>query len=134
MRHIFLTLVAAVISLALANPVQAQKGGGGHGGGGHGGGGHGGGVHGGTKGGTKGGGGHGNAGHGGTKGKSGKAHGHRQRQSNWGARCWIDRYGCWCYWSPDDQCYYYWCAPEGCYYPVSYCPTGRYNYDPPPGN
>jgi hypothetical protein len=126
MRHIPMTLIAVVLSLTLAGTAQAQHGGGG----------------------GRSGGGSGQSGSSARQGtinpgRSGTAtpgraqsqagrgtlHSYYQRPSHLGPRAWNATYGCWCYWSPEDQCYYYWCAPEGCYYPVSYCPTGRYNYD-----
>ena len=51
--------------------------------------------------------------------------GHR----HWTRCVWIPRYRTYCYWCPCTLQYYYWCQPRNCYYPVTYCPTGSYNYD-----
>jgi hypothetical protein len=61
------------------------------------------------------------------------SHGHwfRHRHSSWGARCWHARYRCWCRWCPVTCCSYYWCGPYNCYFPVTYCPTGSYDYEEP---
>jgi hypothetical protein len=53
------------------------------------------------------------------------------RRGNWGERCWCGECGCYCYWNPDADCYYYWYEPDQCYYPLSYCPSGRYDYVEP---
>jgi hypothetical protein len=50
---------------------------------------------------------------------------HRQ----WTRCVWIPRYRTYCYWDPYTTQYYYWCQPRNCYYPVTYCPTGSYNYE-----
>jgi hypothetical protein len=52
-----------------------------------------------------------------------------RNQPHWSFRCWHPRYRTWCYWCPSLGTYYYWCGPRNCYYPVSYCPTGSYDYE-----
>jgi hypothetical protein len=48
---------------------------------------------------------------------------------HWTRCVWNPRYRTYCYWCPCTLQWYYWCQPQGCYYPVTYCPTGTYNYD-----
>jgi hypothetical protein len=137
MRRFVYTLSAVACSLILANAVQAQHRGGGHAG--HAG--HaaarphvgtarphvGGTVH------------HSNVGtvrsvnFGGFKSTpyAGRNYSYSTRRANWGVRSWCAGCGCWCYWVPDADCYYYWYEPDQCYYPLSYCPSGRYDYVEP---
>jgi hypothetical protein len=51
------------------------------------------------------------------------------RHRHWTRCVWIPRYRTYCYWDPSTTQYYYWCQPKNCYYPVTYCPTGSYNYE-----
>jgi hypothetical protein len=112
----------------------SNKGGGGHGGGGHGGGGHSG----------HGGGGHGSHGAHGSHGSHGGNHGatkggasrYRSRDyRGWTRYCWFPRYGCYGYYSPDDDAWYYWYGPDNRYRPVSdmdsYPPDNSVNKEPP---
>jgi hypothetical protein len=48
---------------------------------------------------------------------------------HWSRCVWIPRYRAYCYWDAGTTQYYYWCQPRNCYYPVTYCPTGRYDYE-----
>jgi hypothetical protein len=117
-------VVAGIAETEMAMPVSAGGGkGGGNGGHGVKGGNHG------VKGGNH-----------GVKGGQSKAQPQRRpglprNYRGWTRYCWFPSYGCYGYYSPDDNAWYYWYGPENQYRPVSdmqmYPPDNSVNKEPP---
>jgi hypothetical protein len=58
-------------------------------------------------------------------------HWFRSRPSVWTHRFWHPHHRCWCWRCPVTSCDYYWCGPYNAYFPITYCPTGSYDYPLP---